>query len=260
MYISIPEDITIQSRYQKVDILGENVKGSVKTMDLKKTRISNIAIRGMYTCLNKYFGDLKWWPAKSRFEVIVGAILTQNTSWKNVEKAVKELRSRKLLGLSRLLKADDAVIQSAIKCTGYYKQKTQTLKNICAFLYSECGHDLKKSLCLDTKLFRAKLLAVKGIGNETADSILLYAFNRPVFVVDAYSVRIFTRHNLVKENAKYRDVQHMVHNALGCNVSKFNQFHALLVEVGKQFCHKSVPKCAECPMKNASYKKKISLL
>ena len=218
----------------------------------KKGNKLDIAIRNMYRRLDGYFGDLKWWPARSRFEVIIGAILTQNTSWKNVEKAIKELRSRKLLTLKGMRIADRKSIQKAIRCTGYFRQDTERLRGICEFLVSECGYDLKKGGLIDTDIFREKLLSLNGIGPETADSILLYAFNRPVFVVDAYTMRVFERHGLIGGKTQYSDVQDMVHSALGRDVQAFNQFHALIVEAGKHFCLKKAGKCGDCPIKGLS--------
>lgn len=218
----------------------------------------NKTLRKMYNKVDGYFGDLKWWPARSRFEVIVGAILTQNTSWKNVEKAIKNLRALKLMNIEQLSSGDEKLIQSAVRCTGYFRQKTLRLKEACKFLIDECGRDLGRGRSMGVPLFREKLLSLKGIGPETADCILLYAFDLPVFVVDAYTIRIFERHGLVKGNAKYMDVQNMVHAALGENVQVFNQFHAALVEVGKRFCLKKEGKCAECPLKNMLKKRKMS--
>ena len=215
----------------------------------KKQNENNVLIRKMNRRLDKSFGDLHWWPAHSRFEVIVGAILTQNTSWKNVEKAIKELRARKLLTLKKMSSSDMKEIQDAIRCTGYFRQKTERLKGICTFLKAECGGNLKKGDLIDTDILRDKLLEVKGIGPETADSILLYAFNRPIFVVDAYTMRIFERHGLIGTKPKYDTVQNLVHLALGRDVGVFNQFHAVLVEAGKRFCHKKSGKCGECPIR-----------
>jgi endonuclease III related protein len=206
-------------------------------------------IRQIYRRFDWHFGDLKWWPARSRFEVIVGAILTQNTSWKNVEKAIRELRARKLLSLKAMSSARRGYIESAVRCTGYYRQKTDRLKDVCKFLISECGYGLKRSDLVSTDILREKFLSIKGIGPETADSILLYAFKRPIFVVDAYTMRIFERHRIIGAKTKYEVVQEMVHSALGRDTDVFNQFHALLVEVGKEFCRKKVGNCGECPAK-----------
>jgi len=212
-------------------------------------RIDGI-IRKMYKTLDRYFGDLGWWPARSRFEIIVGAILTQNTSWKNVEKAIKELRDRKLLSIEGIRKAENRSIEDAVRCSGYYRQKTERLKIITDFLVLEGGNRLKKCHTIDTDIFRRKLLSVKGIGPETADSILLYAFDRPIFVVDAYTMRIFERHGLIEGKTKYDVVQDMVHSAIGNDARAFNRFHAAIVEIGKRFCRNKSALCEECPVRD----------
>jgi endonuclease III related protein len=217
-------------------------------MAKKGDRVSG-RIRDMYGRLERRFGDLGWWPARSRFEVIVGAVLTQNTSWKNVEEAIRRLKSGKLMDLQSMLAAKESCVREAVRCTGYYKQKTKSLKGICLFLMSELGRDLRKSRLPDTEVLREKLLSLRGIGPETADSILLYAFKRPVFVVDAYTIRIFERHGLINGNKGYVAVQSMVHDAFGRNHEIFNRFHALLVETGKCFCIKREGRCEKCPLK-----------
>lgn len=207
-------------------------------------------IKKIYGLLDGYFGDLGWWPARSRFEVIVGAVLTQNTSWTNVEKAIECLRKKRLLNFHSLKNADNRVISEAIRSSGYYVQKTEKLKNVCAFLDDLCGGDLRKALLEDTDHLRQKLLEVKGIGPETADSILLYAFKKPVFVVDAYTLRIFERHGILEgRGSKYEDVRDLVHSVFGENEPLYNRFHAAIVETGKGFCIKRQPKCKECPLR-----------
>jgi endonuclease III related protein len=210
----------------------------------------NGTILKMYKAMDRHFGDLGWWPARSRFEVIVGAILTQNTSWKNVEKSIKELRDRKLLTIEGIKKAKKRSIEDAVRSSGYYRQKAERLKIITDFLVSEGGSRFKKFHNIDTDVFRRKLLSVKGVGPETADSILLYAFERPIFVVDAYTMRIFERHGLIKGTTKYETVQNMVHSAMGNDARAFNRFHAAIVEIGKRFCRKKAAVCEECPMRD----------
>ncbi|HPN72674.1 MAG TPA: hypothetical protein PKZ41_01610 [Candidatus Omnitrophota bacterium] len=206
-------------------------------------------IRKMFFLLEEHFGDLGWWPARSRFEVIVGAVLTQNTSWRNVENAIRELKRLGLLNLKALRHAGGESVQKAIRCTGYFRQKTERLKRVCEFFAVECGDHMKKRFSGATPLLRQKLLSIKGIGPETADSILLYAFQRPVFVVDAYTIRIFQRHSVLSGEKDYNSIQEMVHTALGLDVRMFNQFHALIVETGKRFCLKKEAKCEICPLK-----------
>jgi endonuclease III related protein len=212
-------------------------------------------IESIYRILDAYFGDLNWWPARTRFEVVVGAILTQNTSWKNVEKAIKELRPRKLLTPEGILKAEVKTIESAIRCTGYYRQKTERLKEISLFFKGSSGGSIRKFDKENTPDIRERLLAVRGIGPETADSILLYALERPVFVVDAYTRRIFSRHGIITENAGYGQIQDTVHGALGMDTRAFNQFHALIVETAKTYCKKKAGLCSRCPLRKVGIKK-----
>ncbi len=213
---------------------------------MKKTELK---IKKIYSLLDSHFGDLAWWPADSGFEVIVGAILTQNTAWGNVEKALEALKKNKLLTPKKIVSAPGGKLARAIRPAGYYNIKTGRLKNISKFLLTECGGKLEKLKKFDTKTLREKLLQVKGIGPETADSILVYALEKPVFVVDAYTKRIFHRHGLISEDAGYYDVQGLVHENFPEKIKKLNQFHALIVEAGKKFCRKKSGLCRECPLR-----------
>jgi endonuclease-3 related protein len=206
-------------------------------------------IRKIYDKLDKYFGDLGWWPADSAFEVIVGAVLTQNTAWKNVEKAIEQLKQNKLLDPKKIESLSDARLSRLIRSSGYHRVKSERLKAVCRFLEKECGSRLNKLKKAGAASLRKKLLSVKGIGPETADSILVYAFSKPVFVVDAYTRRIFSRHGLAGKDASYDEVQSVVHENFPTVYRKLNQFHALLVETGKRFCKKKKGLCKECPIK-----------
>jgi endonuclease-3 related protein len=208
-----------------------------------------VKIKKIYNKLDKYFGDLGWWPASSAFEVIVGAVLTQNTSWRNVEKAITGLKKERLLDPRKIEKTNSGRLSRIIRPSGYHRIKAARLKAVSRFLADECGSALSKLKKKDRKKLREKLLGVNGIGPETADSILLYALDKPVFVVDAYTKRIFSRHGLIKENESYDKVQAIVHENFPRSLKKLNQFHACLVEAGKRFCRKKKALCGECPLK-----------
>ena len=211
--------------------------------------MKNRKIRKIYDKLDKYFGDMGWWPADSAFEVIVGAVLTQNTAWKNVEKAIEQLKQNKLLDPKKIKKLSDARLSRLIRSSGYHRVKAERLKAVCRFLEKECGWGLNKLKRMSAASLREKLLSVKGVGPETADSILVYAFSKPVFVVDAYTRRIFSRHGLTRKDASYGEVQSVVHENFPIAHKKLNQFHALLVETGKRFCKRKKGLCRECPIK-----------
>jgi endonuclease III related protein len=201
----------------------------------------------IYETLNAHFGDLHWWPGDSPFEVIVGAILTQNTAWRNVERAIFKLKSERLLSPEAILKIDDRILADLIRPAGYYNVKTQRLKSFIKFLYDEYNGDLCNMFAEDLWHLREKLLKVKGIGEETADSILLYAGNKPVFIIDAYTRRILQRHDIIQRDATYKDIQSLFMTNLPQNASLYNQYHALLVNTGKSFCNSS-PRCDVCPL------------
>lgn len=202
----------------------------------------------IYKKLYKFYGPQSWWPGRSRFEIIVGAILTQNTAWPNVEKAIKNLRAKRSLsspqqlhGLSR------NKLARLIRPAGYYNVKALRLQNFTTFLMREYGGNLARMAKVPTESLRRELLGINGIGQETCDSILLYAFNRPVFVVDAYTKRIFSRHGLFTENPPYGSVQDIFMKDLPSDIKIFNEYHALIVRLGKDHCRKK-PKCGRCPL------------
>jgi endonuclease III related protein len=202
----------------------------------------------IYRKLYQAYGPRNWWPGETSFEVMVGAILTQNTSWRNVEKAILKLKEQGVLnpeGIHRLKKPQ---LTSLIKSSGYYRIKTNRLKSYMDFLFEEYGGDLKKMKTERLAVLRGKLLQVKGIGPETADSILLYGLRKPVFVVDAYTKRILSRHGMISEKASYEEVQGFFMDDLPHNERLFNEYHALLVHLGKTLC-KKVPRCDICPIR-----------
>jgi len=203
----------------------------------------------IYKKLYSHFGPQHWWPAESPFEVMVGAILTQNTNWQNVEKAMGNLKMHKLLNPHKLYRLPHKILARLIKPAGYYNVKAKRLKEFLGFLMKSYQGNLKKMSLDNLKELRSRLLSVNGIGPETADSILLYALEKPVFVVDAYTKRILSRHLLIKEDTNYEETQNLFMKNLKTDVRLFNEYHALLVKLGKELCLKRRPKCQICPLK-----------
>jgi len=202
----------------------------------------------IYQKLYNAIGPRHWWPGDSPFEVIIGAILTQNTSWKNVETAIKALKEYNLLDPVRLLKVDEGILANTIKSSGFFNIKTKRIKNFIRFLFENYQGSLEKMFSENLTPLREKLLKINGIGPETADSILLYAGGKPIFVVDAYTRKILLRHNLISKAAGYSEIQALFMENLEKDVRMFNEYHALLVYVGKYFC-KRIPGCENCPMR-----------
>lgn len=203
---------------------------------------------GYFKALFAAHGSQHWWPGRCRFEVIVGAILTQNTSWKNVERALANLRSAKLLSPLAIRDAHTARLAACLRPSGYFRQKSKTLKNFVFFLFARHGGSLKRLFATATETLREQLLGLRGIGPETADSILLYAGRHPVFVVDAYSRRILERHGLAHPKATYEQLRATFESALPRDHRLFNEFHALIVHTGKHHCRKTNPQCSSCPL------------
>jgi endonuclease-3 related protein len=203
----------------------------------------------IYNKLFAYFGPQHWWPGNSAFEVMVGAILTQNTNWLNAEKAINNLKQHNLLHPLKLYRLSQKRLAALIKPAGYYNIKAKRLKEFLSFLFKGYQGNLKKMCLTDTLTLRRQLLAVNGIGPETADSILLYALDKPIFVVDAYTRRILIKHRLIKEKAAYEEIQNLFMQCLKKDIKLFNEYHALLVKLGKDFCLKNKPKCSTCPLK-----------
>ena len=201
----------------------------------------------IYQRLDRHFGDLRWWPGQTPFEIIVGAILTQNTSWGNVEKAIRNLKTGNLLSPLKLGRIGQEELAQLIRPSGYYNIKARRLRSFLDFLKSEYRNSLKRMFSEDTERLREKLLGVNGIGEETADSILLYAGNKPAFVVDAYTRRILERHGLMPAGSRYGDIQRLFLGCLSPSVRLFNQYHALIVKTGNQYCRKT-PRCEGCPL------------
>jgi endonuclease-3 related protein len=196
--------------------------------------------------LDGALGPQHWWPGESVFEIIVGAILTQSTAWTNVEKAIANLKRARILSARAMARLRLKTLAEHIRPSGYFNQKALRLKVFLAFLG---GYGSLRSMLREpTEALRQKLLSLHGVGPETADSILLYAARRPIFVVDAYTRRILTRHGWIHEHASYEEIQRLFHSRLPSNTPMFNQYHALLVNVGKNFCRRREPRCRQCPL------------
>ena len=204
----------------------------------------------LYRALLAHFGPQRWWPARTKFEVIVGAILTQNTNWQHVEKAIRNLRGEKLLCAERLRllwKNDRERLAELIRPSGYFNVKSERIGSFLDWLFREHGGSLRRMAGSDTATLRGQLLSVKGIGRETADSILLYAFGRPVFVIDAYTRRILTRHGLAAGDEDYDDLRALFEDNLPKRADLFNEYHALIVMAGKHHCGTKA-RCDGCPL------------
>jgi endonuclease-3 related protein len=243
-------------------------------------------VRTYYSTLFREWGPQHWWPAESQFEVIVGAYLTQNTAWTNVEKALANLRAARLLSVSGVRRVRLAYLERLIRPAGYFRQKADRLKRFIAFLDRRYQGSLAKLFATPTEKLREELLNLHGIGPETADSILLYAGNHPVFVVDAYTRRILARHQILREHSGYEEIRELFQRALAplaesladCReaekprlaagvagaahppsamstakrtalVQVYNEMHGLIVGVGKNYCRKSQARCDECPLR-----------
>ncbi len=205
-------------------------------------------IRKFYQELHKKFGPQDWWPGETALECILGAILTQNTSWKNVEKAIDNLKRENLISVEDLSLIQTDELAELIRPSGYYNQKALKIKSFISFLVEEFAGSLDSMFAADKSLLRDKLLSIKGIGPETADSIMLYAGGIPVFVVDAYTWRVLYRHGLAPEQTSYGEIQEIFTVSLQEDAAIFNEYHALLVKLGKEHCRKREPLCAGCPL------------
>lgn len=202
----------------------------------------------IYTALFEHYGPQNWWPAETPLEMIVGAVLTQNTNWKNVSRALANLKEANLLELDSLNGLTHEELADYIRPAGYYNLKAKRLKNLLQLIATEYNNDLKQLFDEELEFSRSRLLQVNGIGQETADSILLYAAQQPIFVVDAYTYRVFSRHNLLEEECSYADIQERFMDSLPREVPLFNEYHALIVRVAKQYCKKNNPCCQLCPL------------
>jgi len=215
----------------------------------RKRAMSYDKLMEIYELLYERYGPQHWWPGDGRFEVCVGAILTQNTNWANVEKAIANLNEAGCLTAEKLHGIKTTELAELIRPVGYYNIKAGRLKNFLDWLFDNYQGDLKRLEHLSAEVMREQLLAIKGIGAETADSIVLYAFDKPVFVVDTYTCRVLGRHELIEAGADYEQVREYFESNLPSDVKLFNEYHALLVRVGKECCRPK-PRCDGCPLES----------
>ncbi len=204
---------------------------------------------GIYKKLYKAFGPQRWWPGDTPFEVAVGAILTQNTNWGNVEKAISNLKKEKALTAKAIHEMPINKLASLIRPAGYFNVKAKRLKAFIAFLMNDYHGSMKRLKKEEMHDLRGKLLNVNGVGPETADSILLYALDKPVFVIDAYTKRVLSRHMILGHDESYERYQELFHSSLKKDVRLFNEYHALFVRAGNIYC-KTKPDCEKCPLKS----------
>jgi endonuclease-3 related protein len=204
-------------------------------------------LKEIYHRLYDAFGPQRWWPADTAFEVILGAILTQNTAWKNVVAAIENLRRYDLLTFERLSGLSAHELAILIRPSGFYNEKAKKIKTLCDHILSKWGGSLEDFLGRDVESMRTELLSIRGIGPETADSIILYAAFKPSFVVDTYTYRIFSRHGWVEEAISYDDLREYFMGEIDPDVPLFQEFHALLVRTGHLYCRKTAL-CQSCPL------------
>lgn len=197
----------------------------------------------VYRKLYTAHGPQHWWPGDGAFEIMVGAVLTQNTAWANVEKAIANLKKARVLTPEAIAQAPHRMLAAWLRPSGYFNIKARRVKSMCRWLIGQGG--VRKLARLNTHDLRAALIAVHGIGPETADDIVLYAFGRPVFVIDAYTRRIFARLGLIKGDEGYEALRHLFEDNLKPDVRLFNEYHALIVQHGKDVCRKK-PRCPAC--------------
>ncbi len=202
-----------------------------------------------YSLVLKHFGPQGWWPGETEIEIVVGAVLTQNTNWANVTTAISGLKSAGLLEFNALADLPVSALAEYIRPSGYYNIKARRLQNLLQMIRHKYDGQLGLLLADETGRARENLLSVKGVGPETADSILLYAGGHPVFVVDAYTHRVFSRHGMVAEETDYHEVQEEFERHLPRDATLYNEFHALIVVLGKQYCKKTKPLCGSCPLR-----------
>jgi endonuclease III related protein len=211
-------------------------------------------MRRAYRLMRAHFGHLHWWPSETAFEMCVGAILTQNTAWSNVERAIANLKAAQVLEPVKLLALGESELAALIRPAGYFNVKARRLRAFLRVLVGDYGGELGRLFAGETAAVRERLLAIHGVGQETADSMLLYAGGHHRFVIDAYTRRIFQRHGWSRGGAKYEALQGLCESALdqvprGSRLDYWQDYHAQLVNTGKDFCRTRQPRCAECPLR-----------
>ena len=215
----------------------------------QKKQVPKLSLYDLFQRLYGHFGPCHWWPGETPFEVIVGAILTQNTAWKNVESAIDNLKTKDVLEPERLEKLSQEELALLIRSSGYYNQKARKIKSFLEYYKSKYSYKIGDMAKILLEELREDLLQIYGIGEETADSILLYALNKPTFVVDAYTNRILSRIGYTTDTISYKKLKRFCEESLPQDTKLYNEFHALFVLLGKSIC-KSTPLCIECPVHN----------
>jgi len=215
-------------------------------MALDHNTVTNLLTK-VYDALLARFGHRRWWPGETPLEVCVGAVLTQNTSWKNVTQAIDNLKAAGALDLHVLHEMDHEALAAIIRPSGYYNVKAKRLKSLVCHVMQRSGGDLTRFFDQPVSDLRRELLSINGVGKETADSIILYAAGKPIFVVDAYTKRVLGRHGMLPMESDYDTVQELFHRHLPLDISLFNDYHAQLVAVGHNHCKKT-PICTNCPL------------
>jgi endonuclease III related protein len=205
-------------------------------------------LRSYYERMLEELGPQGWWPAETRLEIILGAILTQNTTWRNAALAIANLREARLLDLGRLREEPETRLESLIRPAGFFHQKARTIRAFVHWLDARHGGSLRHMFARSAGELRKTLLEVRGLGPETVDAILLYAGRKPLFVADAYTRRILARHGMLAADSTYAEAQEFIHRRLAPDPAVYSEFHALLVEVAKRHCRKDVPRCSQCPL------------
>jgi len=203
----------------------------------------------IYRRLFKHFGPQHWWPGETVEEIIIGAVLTQNTNWGNVERAIENLKRADALSIRKIVALEPETLSTLIRPSGYYNIKAKRLWAVADYFVRRCDTDFSLLETIPTDELRGELLSVHGVGRETADSILLYALNRPVFVVDAYTLRVGRRHGFLSEKDDYESARALFERSIKRDVQPYNEYHALLVRLGKEYCRPR-PRCAACPLFN----------
>jgi len=215
---------------------------------LRPTDLTRKTLLLIFDRLLQHFGPRNWWPAETPFEVIVGAILTQQVAWRNVVTAIDQMKRRGCLSPQGILTLPEDTLWELIRPTRYYRQKADRLRAFCRMLCRDFDGDLDRLFALDIKALRTRLLSLPGIGEETADSIILYAGGKPIFVIDAYTQRIFRRLGLIERPMPYRKLQGLLMARLPRDTALYNEYHALLDALGHHLCRKQNPSCRSCPL------------
>ncbi len=214
-------------------------------------------LQEIYERLFIAFGPQDWWPGDSPFEIMVGAVLVQNTAWRNVERAIENLRDADVMNPHALYAVPSAELAEMIRPAGYYQVKAKRLRNLLKFVVEEFDGSLEAMFATSLPTLREQLLSIHGIGPETADAILLYAGGLPTFVVDTYAHRVLARHGWIGYDADYHEIKDLFESILPQDAQLYNEYHALLVRVGKDFCKRAEPKCDACPLVDLLPKSRI---